>query len=314
MVVGGEGISVNFSVAWQKIQGMINGFIALLPSLVIAVALFGLMYFLGRYVRIAVRRLVERSDSARPHNLALVLGRIAQWVIVLTGLLIALSIVVPSFQPGDLITLLGVSSVAIGFAFRDVFQNFLSGILILMTRPFRIGDIISVNGQEGYVQEIETRATTIRTYDYRRIVIPNTTLFTNSVTVITAYDRRRFEYEFGIGNDSDSELAKKIAVEVARSTRGVLQEPAPGAYVMGLGEYAVNIRLLWWTRPDPAVFEVTDAILSGLKARFDDAGIDLPYPTRAILLTNETPMRDDADFERREREDARIAAARRDRQ
>ena len=94
-------------------------------------------------------------------------------------------IAIPSFQPAQLIQLLGISGVAIGFAFLDILQNFLAGILILLTEPFRLGDQIVVGGYEGTVEEIETRATSIRTYDGRRVVIPNSNLFTESVTVNT---------------------------------------------------------------------------------------------------------------------------------
>jgi small conductance mechanosensitive channel len=107
------------------------------------------------------------------------------------------------FQAGDLIQLLGISGVAIGFAFRDILQNFLAGILILLTEPFQIDDQIVFKGFEGTVENIETRATTIRTYDGRRIVIPNSELFTNSVTVNTAFDNRRLEYDVGIGYGDD---------------------------------------------------------------------------------------------------------------
>ena len=105
----------------------------------------------------------------------------------------------PTLSPGDLIAGLGVSSVAIGFAFKDILQNWLAGLLILLRQPFEINDQIEVNGREGTVERIETRATIIKTYDGQRLVIPNSDIYTDAVLVKTAYDKRRSQYDVGIG-------------------------------------------------------------------------------------------------------------------
>ena len=165
------------STAWAKIQGMLNGLIAMLPNIVLALIVFMLFYFAARMLKSVVKRFTRQHRQAR--NLGLVLGRLSQGIVMLVGLFVALSIIIPSFKAGDLIQLLGISGVAIGFAFRDILQNFLAGILILLTEPFQIDDQIIFKNFEGTVENIQTRATTIRTYDGRRIVIPNSELFTN---------------------------------------------------------------------------------------------------------------------------------------
>lgn len=187
----------SISAAVDKIQGMINGAIVLLPNIVLALIVFLVFFFVARWLKLIVKRLTRRHRQAR--NLGMVLGRLAQGIVILIGLFVALSIIIPTFRAGDLVQLLGISGVAIGFAFRDILQNFLSGILILLTEPFHIDDQIVFKDFEGTVENIETRATTIRTYDGRRIVVPNSELFTNSVTVNTAFDARRIEYDVGIG-------------------------------------------------------------------------------------------------------------------
>ncbi len=162
------------------------------------------------------RRLIHRvTESRRKHrNVGLVLGRLTKGGLMLMGVLVALVIAIPSFKPAQLIQILGISGVAIGFAFRDILQNFLAGILILLTEPFRIDDQIIVGGYEGTVEEILTRATSIRTYDGRRVMIPNSTLFTESVTVNTAFATRRLQYDVGIGYSDD-------IVRPARSSSGL---------------------------------------------------------------------------------------------
>jgi small conductance mechanosensitive channel len=184
------------TTAWGKIQAMIDGLVLMLPNIVLALIVFALFYLAGRGIRSLVRRLTRRHRQAR--NLGLVLGRLSQGITILVGLFVALSIVIPSFKAGDLVQLLGISGVAIGFAFRDILQNFLAGILILLTEPFQIDDQIVFKNFEGTVENIQTRATTIRTYDGRHIVIPNAELFTNSVMVNTAFDNRRLEYDVGL--------------------------------------------------------------------------------------------------------------------
>ncbi len=184
---------MDFGQAWGSVQQIVDGFVARLPYFVLALVVFVLFFLAARGIKNAVKHV---SDQRRRHrNLGLVLGRLSQGLIILIGLLVALVIVIPGFRPGQLIELLGIGSVAIGFAFRDIFQNFLAGILILLTEPFRIGDQIVVNDYEGTVEDIQTRATTIKTYDGRRVVIPNAELFTNSVIVNTAFDKRRLQVD-----------------------------------------------------------------------------------------------------------------------
>jgi small conductance mechanosensitive channel len=141
--------------------------------------------------------------------------------------------------------------VAIGFAFQNILQNFLAGLLLLWAEPFRIGDEIKLDNFEGIVEEIQTRATIIKTYDGRRIVIPNADLFTHSVTINTALDTRRWEYEVSLKDVQNLNDAKSRIVETVRKVPGVLGDPAPEALVTDLADLdagAVKVRVLWWTK------------------------------------------------------------------
>jgi small conductance mechanosensitive channel len=285
-------MNAEISTAWEKVQGMIDGFMALLPNIALALIVFVLFLFVSSRVKALVKRLTRNRRSAR--NLGLVLGRLAQGLIILLGLFIALSIVIPTFRAGDLVQLLGISGVAIGFAFRDILQNFLAGILILLTEPFQIDDQIVFKNFEGTVENIETRATTIRTYDGRRIVIPNSELFTNSVTVNTAFDNRRLEYDVGIGYNDDIDLAKQLMLNAMHSVNEVLKDPAPDVLVMELAESTVNIRVRWWIKPPRRADDLTsrDKVLSAIKKTLVANGIDLPFPTQQILFHDQTEETD----------------------
>ncbi|NJN58805.1 MAG: mechanosensitive ion channel family protein [Leptolyngbyaceae cyanobacterium SL_5_9] len=278
--------------ALDKIQAMYGSFILMLPNIVLAILVFGIFFLAGRGIRSTVRRLTRRHRQAR--NLGLVLGRLAQGTTILFGLFVSLSIVIPTFQAGDLVQLLGISGVAIGFAFRDILQNFLAGILILLTEPFRIDDQIVFKDFEGTVENIETRATTIRTYDGRRIVIPNAELFTNAVTVNTAFDNRRLEYDVSIGYGDNIEQAKQLILEAIASVDAVLQNPAPDALVIGLAESTVNIRARWWINPPTRsdALDTQDRVLIAIKNTLTANGIDLPFPTQQVLFHDQTEETD----------------------
>jgi small conductance mechanosensitive channel len=286
-------MGIELSAIWNQLEMMVRGFLALLPSLTIAVIVFFIFFFVAAAIRKAVRRATENRRRAR--NLGLVLGRLAQGATILIGLFVALSIVIPSFRAGDLIQLLGISGVAIGFAFRDILQNFLAGILILLTEPFQLGDQIVFKDFEGTVESIETRATTIRTYDNRWIVIPNSELFTNSITVNTAFDHRRMEYDVGIGYGDDIELAKRLIYEALGEIHEVLKDPAPDVLVVELAESSVNIRVRWWIQPPRRLDDLRsrDKVLTAIKQKlYIEHGIDLPYPTQQILFHDQTEETD----------------------
>ena len=285
-------MNAEISTAWDKIQTMINGLIALLPNILLGLIVFIFFLFVASRIKAIVKRLTRNRRSAR--NLGLVLGRLAQGVTILIGLFIALSIVIPTFKAGDLVQLLGISGVAIGFAFRDILQNFLAGILILLTEPFQIDDQIVFKGFEGTVESIETRATTIRTYDGRRIVIPNSELFTNSVTVNTAFDNRRLEYDVGIGYNDDIDRAKQLMLDAMHSVDDVLTDPAPDVLVMELAESTVNIRVRWWVHPPRRADNLIsrDKVITAIKKKLVANGIDLPFPTQQILFHDQTEETD----------------------
>lgn len=275
----------------QQLTSMLTSALQLLPNMFLAVIVFFIFWFIARFSRRLIKNFTKRKKS---RNLGLVLARLSQGVIILVGAFVALAIIVPSFKPGDLIQLLGVSGVAVGFAFRDILQNFLAGILILITEPFVIGDQIVFNDFEGTVEDIETRATTIKTYDGTKIVIPNAELFTNSVKVNTAYEKRRLEYDIGIGYGDDIAEAKRIILQVLQNDPEAILDPPPEALVVGLADSTVNIRARWWVQPPrrAEVLDSQDKILTELCNKLMAAGIDLPFPTQQILFHDQTEETD----------------------
>ena len=172
---------IDFSNAWNTGVRIINQSIALIPNFLIACIIFLVFLVVAWFCRTLVRRVAVQR---RKHQgIALLLGRLVHIGIVILGFLVSLSVIAPSFQASDLIKILGIGSVAIGFAFQNILQSFLAGILMLLQEPFRIADLISVTGIEGTVYDIQSRATVITTKEGRQVIIPKAIIFTSPVAV-----------------------------------------------------------------------------------------------------------------------------------
>lgn len=283
-------MAANVNVALERVQAIGRDVVAALPNVLIALVVLLGFWLLAR----AARGLVERVWGSREGNLGRLFGRLASGSLLVLGVLVAITIVFPSVTPASLFSLLGVGGVAIGFAFRDILQNLLAGILILLTRPFRIGDQIVVDSAEGTVEDIQVRATIIRTYDNLQVVIPNTQLFTGKVTVKTAYEVRRLQYDVGIGYGDDIAEAKRVIKETLAGLRLIRQDPAPEVLVVDLAESSVNLRVRWWIDPPRRkdALDSQDEVLHRVKEALLAQGIDLPYPTRQILWHDQTEEAD----------------------
>ena len=278
--------------ALEKLDAWLDGFFRLLPNLVLALVVLALFVGLGYLVARLIRSRARAHD--RP-SLAEVASSLVKWAIFLLGAMLAITIVVPSVKPVDILGGLGIGSVAIGFAFKDILQNLLAGILLLLRQPFRVGDQIVSGEHEGTVEKIETRATFIKTYDGRRVVIPNSDIYADKVVVKTAFDRLRSEYDIGVGCNDDWDEAKRLMIEAASEVDGVLADPAPEAIPIAIADFSNNIRLRWWTKSDRAsVVRVFGDVIENAYRKLDAAGIDMPYPTQVVLFHDRTEE-DDGD-------------------
>jgi len=283
-------VDVNPGLAWERIDSWLDSFIKILPNLAVAIIFFAMMFVVSTFIkRIAVKSASKRGRE----NLGEVTGGFLKAMTIIFGGLIAATIVVPTLRPGDLIAGLGVSSVAIGFAFKDILQNWLAGILILIRQPFEIGDQIEVNGYEGTVEHIETRATIMKTYDGQRAVIPNSDIYTNAVVVKTGHDVRRSQYDIGIGYADDIDEACDIIRGALKALDGIETDPAPEAFAWDLAASWVTIRARWWTdsrRGD--VVHQRAAVVRAVKYALDKAAIDMPYDTVVKLHHDQTEETD----------------------
>jgi small-conductance mechanosensitive channel len=278
-----SGRNFEVGIIWESIGNLWESFLSQIPYLVIGLAVFVVFLVVSRIVSGAVQLAGERTRLDL--TLARLLGRLASFVITIVGILVTAVIVFPTFSPGDLVTGLGITSVAIGFAFKDVLQNFFAGILILWRRPFVVGDQISFDEFDGTVEEINVRSTRIRTYDGERAVIPNGIIYTNAVLVRTAYPERRTSLMVGIGYQDSIESAKEIILRMLERTEGILAQPESTVRVLKLAPSSVDLQVQFWTNSHQSeVNQTADRVMSGIKVALDSAGIEMPYPHSVVLL------------------------------
>lgn len=273
-----------------KIAEITRSFYESVPNILAGLVFLVLAWLLGKIVR----RIVARIAIARGRpDLGNLIGSLTQGIFMVAAFLVAAAIVFPSVEPGDVLATLGIGSVAIGFAFKDILQNLLAGLLILFRRPYARGDQIVVDDFEGTVEHIESRATLIRTYDNERVIIPNSDIYTKAVTVKTAFPNRRDEYLVGIGYGDDPVVAAEIFRTAIRDIPGVINDPAPECFVWELGDSTVNLKARWWTlstRRD--VVSVRARVLSAIYKAAQDNSIDLPFPTQVMLFHDQTEETD----------------------
>ncbi|ADJ28190.1 mechanosensitive ion channel family protein [Nitrosococcus watsonii] len=263
-------IDYDLGMAVERFDSWVDGAIRLLPNIVLALVVMILFYGLA----VLIQWLVQRQSIRRGrHNLGRMLGSFSKWAVILSGFLLAATIVLPTLNPGDLIAGLGVSSVAIGFAFKDILQNWLAGLLILLRQPFEVDDQIKVDSHEGTVEQIETRATIIKTYDGQRILIPNSYIYTHAVIVKTAYEKRRSQYDININYDNSAnsigETCERIRGAIAQVAE-VETNPPPEALAWDLTEDKVTIRARWWTNSHRAnISRVRAAVINAIRQVLD---------------------------------------------
>lgn len=274
----------------EQITAAQEGFIRLIPSMIAALVLLIVIWIVGRVIRRGVVHLAIRRG--RP-DLGQLLGSLAFGGIMVLALLSASAIVFPTVHPGDIVAALGIGSVAIGFAFKDILQNLLAGLLLLIRRPYRRGDQIVVKGFEGTVEHIESRATLIKTYDGKRVIIPNGDVYTSPVVVNTAFDHVRDEIDIGIGYADSPAEAAGYFLDAVRSVEGVEREPAPEVLPWKLNDSTVDLRARWWTSAQRHnQVHVRSRVVLAIYEAAQKHGIDLPFPTQVMLFHDQTEESD----------------------
>lgn len=249
-------------------------FLEALPRLGIGATFVFAGWVVARLVRIVLRRHWCRRQTP---SFAMVMSKLASWCLLSLFVLAAVTVTFPSVKPVDLLAGFGFFSIAIGFAFQDILENTLSGVLLLFRQPFQGGDQIEVDGIEGVVEAITIRETRLVTFDGQLMVIPNADVYKNAIRVATARERRRDEFVVGVSYDADLDEAQRVIESALARVDGVADEPSPAALIMSLGVSTVDISARFWSDPHQGdLLRTRSRAISGVKTALDDAGIEMP--------------------------------------
>ena len=262
----------------------------ILPRLQELLAVYGLkivaalvIFIVGRWVARALKRLAVRmmKKANVEETLISFVGNLTYIVLLVFVIIAALNQL--GIQTTSFIAIIGAAGLAIGLALQGSLANFAAGVLMIIFRPFKVGDFIEAGGIAGVVEKIEIFTTQLRTPDNKTIIIPNASVTGGSITNYSAKDTRRVDMVIGVGYGDDLKKVREVMEDVLAKDDRVLADPAPTIGVLELGDNSVNFAVRPWVKTEDywgAYFDLTETI----KRRFDEEGISIPFPQRDVHL------------------------------
>lgn len=274
----------------DQLREIARSAVALSPQIVVAIVLILVTALVSKLVKSGISSVLRRTKLRQSlKELAVLLVSIFVWVM---GLMIAAVVVFPGLTPASILAGLGIGSVAIGFAFKDVFENFLAGIIILFRKEMRIGDHIECVGIEGEVTHIAIRESHIARTDGQLVIVPNAMLFKNPVIIRTEGPLRRVTIICGVAYDVDVDEAREVIEQAVAGCDTVEQGDKPiQIFAQEFAASSINFEVTWWTGSKPVdVRRSKDQVVAGVKRALDDAGLEIPFPYRTLTFKEPLPL------------------------
>ena len=263
---------------WQQFT---ENFIAGIPNLLTALAIFIVSLYLARLISNLLRSVLQRRRA--PAGVSNLLGQLVLWSIVVAGIITALQrfFDVTAFLAG-----LGILGFTIGFALQDIMKNFASGVILLLQQPFHVGETIGVKGFDGTVLAIDLRATEMRAADGRVVILPNAEVLANPIINYSRANHRRVDFSLNLSHTSEPGMVRQIILEAIEDVEGYVSEPAPVIVFNSITDSALELNVSFWvdvTKNDPV--HAKDTVLLKVKSLFNEKGIEIPHPVQAVLST-----------------------------
>ena len=241
------------------------------------------IFLIGRWIAKIVVGFAERlMKKARLDKiLTTFMGNILYTILLVVVVIAALDQL--GIQTTSLLAVFGAAGLAIGLALKDSLSNFSSGIMLIIFRPFKDGDMIEAAGISGVVEEVRIFSTILRSGDNREIIVPNSHIYSRPIVNVSARETRRIDLVFGIGYEDDLRKAKQLITEALAADTRILDDPAPSVSVADLAESSININARPWVKT-PDYWAVRSDLLENIKLAFDSNGITIPFPQRDIHM------------------------------
>lgn len=274
------------NVMTETLQSMLRGLIERTPQIVIALVILVIAFFVARFFRWLIKRLMK-SASARPALIRLFvnLSGIAVWIVAIA---FATVTVFPSITPANFVASLGLTSVAIGFAFKDVFENFLAGIIILYRKEMRIGDVIDADGVSGRIEDITIRETHVRTLDGELVLVPNAHLFKEPLTIITDKKERRNRLSVGVDYDASLKDVRSALRDAIDQCTSIKDKDRVEIVCTAFGGSSIDFDILWWASSEPQEQRASyDELAFAVKSALDEVNISIPFPQTTLSFRDD---------------------------
>jgi len=279
----------NFAPAVESLKQLSQEAIGVLPLIIVAILIGVLSYGVARLAAYVTRWVSH--DRIESGLLRQVSGNAVGVVVFLFGIYLALRVSGLTRLAVTVLGGTGLVGLALGFAFRDIAENYLASILLSFHHPFRVGDLIEVEGSLGFVRKVTTRGTVINTLEGNQIQIPNSTVYKGKITNFTATPLTRKDFSVGIGFDDSVTEAQSILMDVLLGHSAVVNDPTPLVVVESLGSATVNLRVYYWmNQQNHSVFKVTSSVIRQAKQRLTEAKITMPDEAREMVFPQGVPV------------------------
>jgi small conductance mechanosensitive channel len=271
-------------LTWDSINAIVATIVERLPYVLAGLLVLLTFWLLGKLVKSIFW--TASGKTRLDSRLRILFSRLIVVFTIILGIFTALTVIIPGFTFGSLVTGLGFTTFIIGFATKDILNNLLSGVLILWQQPFRIGDYLFVGTNQGKVENIGVRATKLRKDDGELVLIPNGDMYSSAITIRGAGAERRMLLKISIGYESDIGQAKEIIGQVLRTSEGVVSEPKWSVVVTDLTGDGVNLSIYFWINTDKnKPLQVFDEVATQIKTNLGESGIEMFPPNSIIFQT-----------------------------
>ena len=267
----------------QSLLDLWESFLARLPFLLAGVVVLILTAVVSKVAQALFRRMFVSQRLKRGfRDLLLQLVSVSVWVI---GTTVAAVIVFPGMTPAKVLAGLGIGSIALGFAFKDIVENFLAGILILWRFPFDPGDYIRCGDVVGKVEEVTIRMTIVRQTDGELVIVPNAQLFKNAVNVLTSGPIRRVTVVCGVAYDEDVDRCRDLIKTAVEACDTVSKDKPVEIFAQEFASSSINFEVTWWCEPTPLQVRVSrDQVVASVKRALDEADVEIPFPYQTLTF------------------------------
>jgi small conductance mechanosensitive channel len=277
-----RGLSVRLGDSWRSVVAQLREVVVALPLYLAALAIVVLFWLLARVLRDVDFLYRPASERAL---LQLLLRQTVYFVMVTSGVVAALRFVDAGGVIGTILGAAGVLGIALGFAFRNIVENYLAGVLLAVRQPYRARDVVEIDGQLGTILRMTASETTLMDVDGNHVRLPNALIFNGKVLNFTRNPLRRFTVSVGVGTAVDLERAQRVGIETLVGMKGVIDDPDPSAIVAALGDSTVQLEFYGWVDQQASSFvKVASEAHRSVKEALDAAGIDMPPPEYALRL------------------------------